>query len=468
MFRNKKILILDPSFAPIKQIKADVQGYAASIEFEFQISLGITARLFCKPDNVLNTSVYFRIGAELYKPFVYKKWDSYCELHLYHMRRDNVAETIDELIDFFLYERGEEIAINNVTTAAVVMEAEAQIGPYDDKIIIAKNELKRGDLITYEQKTRLIYYPVDHRTKSYAGRARECNQKIAFNYSGDVQWFDVIMESQTYDIEEGKVISLPEGKVEVWIQENVESIKVSLNQRFLLTNQAYQVTGIDRTIPGLMRLVCELTQSNQYDNFTLEIADYYRYVHEYTITINNAQPIGITAGNTVQLSTTVKDNGTVIETKTVTYESENSQIATVDSSGLVTAVAEGTVNIVAKLSDDPTVTQTASVVVAQTPPASYSITLSGNATLKVGFARTVTATIYAGTAAVSDKSVTWSIRNEDGSSTVKATLSEQTGTTCKVQCDNEDYIDEVIYVVATLQDDSSVTNELEMTIASIY
>lgn len=102
-------------------------------------------------------------------------------------------------------------------------------------------------------------------------------------------------------------------KIEVWVQENTESIKAALNQRFLLTNQAYQVTGIDRTIPGLMRLICELTQSNEYDNFTLEIADYYRYVHEYTITINNTQPIGVTAGNTVQLSTTVKDNGTTIE-----------------------------------------------------------------------------------------------------------------------------------------------------------
>ena len=80
----------------------------------------------------------------------------------------------------------------------------------------------------------------------------------------------------------------------------------------------------------------------------------------------------------------------------------------------------------------------------------------------------VTATIRAGAAVVSDKSVNWSIRNEDGSSIVKATLSEQTGITCKVLCDNEDYIDEIIYVVATLQDDSSVSNELEMTIVDLY
>lgn len=468
MFQKKKILILDQDFAPLKQMRADVQGYEANMEFEFQISLRIVARVFCKPDDLLSQSIYFRMGTELYKPFIYKKWDSYYELYLYHMRRNNVAETIDELIDFFLYERGEEIGINEVITAAVVVEAEAQVGPYDDKIVITKYELKQGDLISYAGKARLIYYPVDHRTKSYAGRARECNQKIAFNYAGDVQWFDVIMEAQTYDIEAGKVISLPEGKVEVWVQENTESIKAALNQRFLLTNQAYQVTGIDRTIPGLMRLICELTQSNEYDNFTLEIADYYRYVHEYTITINNIQPISVTAGNTVQLSTTVKDNRTTIETKTVTYESDNVEIATVDSSGLVTAVTEGSANIIVKLSDDATVTQIASIVVSQAPPASYSISLSGNTTLKVGFARTITATIYAGTAAVSDKSVTWSIRNEDGSSTVKATLSEQTGTTCKVFADNEDYIDEVIYVVATLQEDTSVTKELEMTIASLY
>lgn len=473
MFQKKKILILDDLFAPMKYIKADVQGYAASIEFEFQISLGITTRLFCKPDEVLNAPVYFRIGKELYKPFVYKKWDSYYELYLYHMRRDNVAETIDELIDFFLYERGGEIVINEVTTAAVVIEAEAQVGPYDDKIVIVKDELKRGDLITYEEKPRLIYYPVDHRTKSFAGRARECNQRIAFNYAGDVQWFDVIMESQTYDIDTGKVITLPEGQVEMWLQENEESTRVSLNQRYLNTGRAYKVTGIDRAIPGLMRLFCELTESNVNDNFELEIADYYAYFHVYTIAIDNPQPIGITAGNTVQLSVTVKDNGSVVTDQAITYTSSDTAIATIDGTGLITGIAAGSVAITAALTNAPDVTSSAALVVAEAPPAptSYTIQLSAtNHSLKLGgSAKTVTAVVYSGSTAVSDKTVTWSIRNGDGSTATKVSITSSTGTTCKVQAvDNEDYDGAVVYVKATLSDDDTVYSEWEFDLELLY
>ena len=467
MFQKKKILILDQSFAPIKHIKADVQGYAASIEFEFQISLGITAHLFCKPDDVINTPVYFRIGKELYRPFVYKKWDSYYELYLYHMRRDNVAATIDELIDFFLYERGEEIVINEVTTAAVVIEAEAQVGPYDDKIVIVKNELKRGDLITYEEKLRLIYYPVEHRTKSIAGRARECNQRIAFNYAGDVQWFDVIMESQTYDIDTGKVITLPEGQVEMWLQENEESTRVSLNQRYLNTGRAFKVTGIDRAIPGLMRLFCELTEGNANDNFELGIADYYAYFHVYTITIDNAQPIGITAGDTTQLLVTVKDNGSVVTDKPITYTSTDTAIATIDGTGLITGIAAGSVAITAALTNAPDITSSAALVVAEAPPAptSYSIQLSStNHILKIyGSTKTVTAVVYSGGVAVSDKTVTWSIRNEDGSTATKVNINSFTDLTCKVQAvENEDYAGDIVYVKATLSDDATIYAEWEL------
>ncbi len=467
MFQKTKVLVLDQQFAPIRHIKVDMQGYAANMEFEFQISLSIMARVFCKPDEVLKRPVYFRIGERLFKAFIYKEWDSYDELYLYQMRRDNVAETIDELIDFFLYERGEEIKINNVATAAVVVEVESQVGPYDDKIIISKNELKRGDLILCQEKKRLLYYPVDHRTQSYSGRARECNQKIAFNYAGDVQWFDTILESQTYDIDTGKVITLPEGQVEIWLQENEESTRVSLNQRFLNTGRAFKVTGIDRAQPGLMRLFCELTESNSNDNFDLEIADYYAYVHEYTIAINNAQPIGIVEGSTAQLAVIVKDNGIVVTDKTITYASSNDAIATVDSTGIITGVAAGEVTITAVLTDTPMVIANAAVSISQyvPEPSSYSIQLSATSnTIRLGgSAKTITAVVYSGSIAVSDMTVTWLIRNGDGSSTNKVDITQSTSLTCKVQaCDNTDYAGEVVYVRATLSDDATIYSEWEL------
>lgn len=109
MFFNKKILILDQDFSPIKEIKADIQGYSAAIQFEYQVSLGISKRMFCRPDPIYELPVYLRMDGKLYKPFVYKEWDSYFELYLYRVRRDNVIKSIDELIDFFILDRGEAI-----------------------------------------------------------------------------------------------------------------------------------------------------------------------------------------------------------------------------------------------------------------------------------------------------------------------------------------------------------------------
>lgn len=470
MFFNKKILILDQDFSPIKEIKADIQGYSAAIQFEYQVSLGISKRMFCRPDSIYELPVYLRMDGKLYKPFVYKEWDSYFELYLYRMRRDNVIKSIDELIDFFILDRGEAIDINGSPTAAVVLDAEERIGVYNDKVIICKDELKRGDIISYKEAKRLIFYPVDHNMQSYSGRARECNHNIAFNFAGNVMWFDVILESQTYDVDTGNVINLPEGKIEVWMQENEESTCVKLEQRFLNTGRAWKVIGIDRARPGLMRLFCELTESNSNDNFELGVADYYAYVKEYSITVNHAQPISITVGNTLQLSVSVQENQTTVTDKTVLYESSDEAIFKISETGLITAITEGNATVTVMLEDDLKVTATAEIIVeaAEITPANYRIELTGNSSLKLGFPRTITAKIFENEAEVSNKSVIWSIRNGDGSNIVKAEIYDTTSTSCEVLAENEDYIGDTIFVVATLADDVTVAQEHEMEIIDVF
>lgn len=316
----------------------------------------------------------------------------------------------------------------------------------------------------------MIFYPIDHNIQSYSGRARECNHNIAFNFAGNVTWFDVILESQTYDVDTGNVINLPEGKIEVWMQENEESICVKLEQRFLDTGRAWKVTGIDRARPGLMRLFCELTESNPNDNFEFGVADYYAYAKEYSITVNHAQPISITVGNTLQLSVSVQENQTTVTDKTVLYESSDEAIFTVSETGLVTAIAEGNATVKVVLEDDSKVTVAAEIIVeaAETTPANYRIELTGNSALKLGIPRAITAKVYADNVEISNKSITWSIRNGDGSNVVKAEIYDAAATGCEVLAENEDYIGDIIFVVATLADDVTVTQEHEMEIIDVF
>jgi uncharacterized protein YjdB len=118
----------------------------------------------------------------------------------------------------------------------------------------------------------------------------------------------------------------------------------------------------------------------------------------------------VLAGNSVQLSTTVKDqNGKTVTDRTVTWASSNDAVATVSASGKVVGVTPGTVTITATSEGK---SGTASVTVLPVPVG--TVTLSPNpASVVRGQTAPLTATVkdLNGTV-VTDRTVTWSSSNE--------------------------------------------------------
>ena len=112
--------------------------------------------------------------------------------------------------------------------------------------------------------------------------------------------------------------------------------------------------------------------------------------------------VSLNVGESVTLAATVKpDNAT---NKTVTWSSSSSSVASVDASGKVSAVAEGTATITAKAGDK---TATCSVTVKKSVVAVESVTLDKSSLeLNEGETATLTATVKPDNA--SDKTVTWS------------------------------------------------------------
>ena len=112
--------------------------------------------------------------------------------------------------------------------------------------------------------------------------------------------------------------------------------------------------------------------------------------------------VSLNVGESVTLAATVKpDNAT---NKTVTWSSSSSSVASVDASGKVSAVAEGTATITAKAGDK---TATCSVTVTKKVVAVESVTLDKSSLeLNEGETATLTATVKPDNA--SDKTVTWS------------------------------------------------------------
>jgi trimeric autotransporter adhesin len=83
-------------------------------------------------------------------------------------------------------------------------------------------------------------------------------------------------------------------------------------------------------------------------------------------------PATVVLGKTVQLIATVKDtNGTIVTDRPVTWTSANTNVATVDATGLVKGIGTGTVTITAK---SETKSGTSSVTVTLAPVASVTLT----------------------------------------------------------------------------------------------
>ena len=187
-------------------------------------------------------------------------------------------QDIDGMIDFFLYEKGESITINGVEQVALVINAVDKITYYNDKMIRCKCQIETGDPVEYGASNYIIISQIDRSEKTYKARIRKCSYRIAFNWSGNIKWFDCIEESKVFDVSSGTYISLPTGSINIFVQNNSDARDIALNQRFYVTNQPFKVTGIDKSQEGLIKLNCALDSiSTQYDDVENNIADRWRY-----------------------------------------------------------------------------------------------------------------------------------------------------------------------------------------------
>ena len=120
----------------------------------------------------------------------------------------------------------------------------------------------------------------------------------------------------------------------------------------------------------------------------------------------NQTTLELIAGKEATLTATVKpDNAT---NRTVAWESNATNVATVDNNGKVTAKAEGTAIITAKAGDK---TATCTVTVTKADVKVTQITISGKNTLNVNDVATLTADVQPGDA--TNKTVVWTSENPD-------------------------------------------------------
>lgn len=379
-----------------------------------------------------------------------------------------MARSIDDMMDFFLEEKGETILINGIEQIGLVSDSVDKINYYDDKLIRTAIEIKTGNLINYQDSIYMIISQIDQNKHSYCGKMRRCNYEVAFNWIGNVKWFKAIVEAKVFSVDTGNYMTLPEGNIYVYVQENVDTRDISLDKRFYYAGQPFKVIGKDHSSKGIVKLFCKVDAKNEFDDVENNIADRWKYeiIHTYMLTIDNGNTANVLINDVIQLNCTVTDNGQTFENPAITYISSDPSIIAIDNLGKVMGINGGQATITARLTYNPTVVDAITITTVEEEVHNYSITLEGESSMTVGQSKSYVARFYDNGIEVFDQSGTWSITNQDGTTNTYAAITATTGNSVTVKADR--FSNKYIILICKLGSDTNIKVEKTIQIKSLW
>ena len=176
-------------------------------------------------------------------------------------------------------------------------------------------------------------------------------------------------------------ITMLSGNIEIITEENSLSKKIKINQKFNEFGRTFNVCNL-YSMDGILHIIAEV-----YSNMTP--------TYTYSVVIDGTPTTSLKTGETVQLTATTYMGETITTGATLDWTSSDNTIATVDSTGLVTCVSEGTVLITCTWVEQD-VKGTATINISNTEPVTptgYTYTVTGTSRLRIGVSRTYTLTI---------------------------------------------------------------------------
>jgi hypothetical protein len=239
--------------------------------------------------------------------------------------------------------------------------------------------LYKGDVIHWKSTTDYwIVVAVDDQYDSNTkGLIKQCSDSL-------LKWNDqygalhtlpcVIEDAVGGDLNGGKVIWAIDDTIRVFTQYNSD---IKNDTRFILWGKVFQVTGCSR-VGGKNNLSAvynmDITETlSAEDDFVNGIAYNSWDDNVWSIEVLNS-PSSMVVGGTVTLDMAVKNNG-IASSETLTYLSNNTSVATVSTSGVITGVANGNTSIKISLSSNPAVFTTVNIEVAAVASDNFVISL---------------------------------------------------------------------------------------------
>lgn len=217
-----------------------------------------------------------------------------------------------------------------------------------------------GDYISYNDATKelthwvLVALDTQHLYR-VKGEITKCNNIFKFvDDFGTVYEYPCIIEEKLVlsGLNSGKEMTIPEGRFQITLQLNDDTLKIKEDTRVLFNNLGYQdskdgvqstrVTNfVNMTEKYFLKLYVEKDQVNPLlDDIDNLIAD--RYKSNFSIDIQQ-EDFSQTTGYSTTLNAIVSENGSVINDIDLIWTSSNELIGTIDQSGNIDLISEGQV-----------------------------------------------------------------------------------------------------------------------------
>lgn len=279
------------------------------------------------------------------------------------------VKLIDQFLDFMLFELGEQITVNGNVRTALVTDPSKSSAYYNDKNIRTKEPLSTGDVVTFRSVQWLAMSQPDSDGISTQVRIRKSNHVTKFILDDWLYEFVSILEMQSLSIDAGKIINLAVGKLLCTLPAGDMSDKIAINARFVASDAAWKVSGVDKTEAGLVILSADRDSTGSGDDMKNEIANA-DTIPKWTIGVTDSNR-KITLGTDYPYTAVMYRNGSEFANACFLWQSSDSAVVSV-SAGVATGVSIGTSTITVSWDKHPTVQYSFDVKVEEKAPDAVS------------------------------------------------------------------------------------------------
>lgn len=257
---------------------------------------------------------------------------------------------------------------------------------YDDNITDDKDLGKQKLFISYPYSTIQFaigdYISYEQNGITYTWLITTLDKKLYYNVFGTIQlctqtlnFYDenhilyqipcVVLDKQNINTQEDKYLTTIDCDILVLVANNQVNNLISPNEIFKIGRWNYYVTKPDDiTKPGLIVLPMKFSEEEQIE-------------HVYTLTILNGNSIQISQSQSLTINCILTDNGEIVDSPSLLYISSDEEIATINSSGLVTILSTGNVVFTVKKSDDLSISDSISAEILEDEQHNYTIEIKG-------------------------------------------------------------------------------------------